>query len=702
MNRLGGFLANPRGVPLFGRDALKKRSRDKLNADRQIAQHLISRGNAAREARDWARAALWFEEALRLVPNRADIHVQHGHMLKEAGDFEGAEAAYLAAKALMPDDADLCLQFGHLYKLGGRMSEAREAFSRALVLKPGWTFAKSELSALDAAASTIISAPPADADRRLAEAASTLANPADAARLVPELAPRRPYELLRSHGEGLYLRQMGRHEYGFWGLRRTLHGTETVRGLFFSRVGVAEVQMYLDGVLFHRDSALGPYPIAYECDENGPEKYVFNIWYDFSQFSPGLHAFELRVIDLAGEIHSFHDRVVIGPRSAAESANSDAFVNIVDADPVSLDRRIRMEPSVVRSAVRELLPRPPRTILVLRTDQLGDMVASVPAMRRLRVLFPDARIVGLLTSANAELAATLDLFNEVIVVDFPDDPYERRRLMPLDAQDALRRKLEPYQFDLAIDLAQAGVSRDLLRLSGAPFLYGVQGSDYHWLSADFALNTRDPLDRLDVVPHSRKVLALVETLGAIVRDSFETVVRTDLPRDRLERFGLERREKYVVLHMGARIPFSRWPGFARLAAMLLERTDLKVVMMTEDGNVRTSLNKELLASDRFLLLDQRLAFDDFDAFVSYATVLVGNDSGPKHLASLRGTPAITLHMARINWSTWGQEGSGMIISRRVPCAGCDIFHEGEDCGKDFACIRDIRPEEVFGAVMTYV
>ena len=44
--------------------------------------------------------------------------------------------------------------------------------------------------------------------------------------------------------------------------------------------------------------------------------------------------------------------------------------------------------------------------------------------------------------------------------------------------------------------------------------------------------------------------------------------------------------------------------------------------------------------------------------------------------------------------------NGAIISRRVPCAGCAIGLEAEECGKDFACIRHIAVGEVFGAVMS--
>ena len=59
---------------------------------------------------------------------------------------------------------------------------------------------------------------------------------------------------------------------------------------------------------------------------------------------------------------------------------------------------------------------------------------------------------------------------------------------------------------------------------------------------------------------------------------------------------------------------------------------------------------------------------------------------------------VSIHMARNNWNEWGQENGGYIVSRKVPCAGCVLHHHPEECGKDFACIRRIMPDEVFAAV----
>lgn len=694
---------------MFGSEARKKRSRGEPDSLGEISKYLIARGDTARDAREWVRAALWYEEALRLAPARADIHVQHGHMLKESGALEAAEQAYLTADRLKPDDADLSLQLGHLYKVMGRPDAARKAYERAAILKPRWDLPKQELAFLAAAparaaqsAATMETVPP-EADETIAEAAAALRNPADAALLVPALVPAKPQDLVHAHGEGLNLRSMGRHEHGFWGNARTVRGVEAIRGFCLSRTPIVEAQMLLDGIVFYRGPVKGGHLLKNEAQADGPLKYVFNIWQDFSGFSLGRHAFELRLVDAEEETRSFHDSIVIAPpASEADFPDSDALVGINEPDPVQLEQRIRARASMVRPARRTMLRQEPKSILVLRTDQLGDMVASIPAMQRLRDIFPHARIIGLLTTANADIARSLDLFDEVLIVDFPDDRTERRRLMPLDKQAELRERLAPYKFDLAIDLAQASVSRDLLRLSGAPFTYGVDGPGFGWLSAAFGLNTRDPINHLDRIPHSRKTLALIETLGAIYRNSFEIIRRDDLSRDRLAAYGIAPEDRYAVLHMGARVEFSRWPGFPELAALLLDGSDLKIVMMTEDPEVRGRLPEALTASARFQLLDRRLSFDDFDTFVSFATVVVGNDSGPKHLAALRGTSVVTLHTARINWIEWGQEEVGTIISRRVPCAGCAIFHDAEECGKDFSCIRDIRPQEAFDAVRPYL
>jgi len=308
----------------------------------------------------------------------------------------------------------------------------------------------------------------------------------------------------------------------------------------------------------------------------------------------------------------------------------------------------------------------------------------------------------LLSFANAELAKTLNLFDEIIAIEFPEDEWERRRIMPLDQQRELRQRLQAFKFDVAIDLAEARVSRPLLLLSGAPFLFGFKDDEAPWLTAFNEGWFRDPINGRQAVPITVKTMGLVEWFGAILRNYSEIIRRDDLTRERLEPYGLTAEDRYAVLHTGARLKFSQWPHFDKLASMILDQTNLKVVMMTDDPLMRHRLAPELAAYDRFRLLDERLPFDDFDAFLSFCTVFVGNDSGPSHLASLRGANVVNLFLARQNWNEWGHENRGYIISRRVPCAGCNIYYDPEECGKGFACVVNISPHEVFRTVMEFV
>ena len=103
---------------------------------RRGVKALISAGDRARDAGNWALAAPSYRRALERAPDSAPIWVQLGHALKEQGDYPAAEAAYRRSLSLDASVADTFLQLGHLLKLRERREEAAEAFARAVQLEP--------------------------------------------------------------------------------------------------------------------------------------------------------------------------------------------------------------------------------------------------------------------------------------------------------------------------------------------------------------------------------------------------------------------------------------------------------------------------------------------------------------------------------------------------------------------------------------
>src|SRR5215469_7303392 len=95
-------------------------------------RQIVHLARAAGDAGRYLYAALLYEDASRLVPDDAAIHIQCGHMFKEAGDLASAQPHYLRAKELTPNDPDLALQLGHFHKVAGRLGEAELSYKRAI------------------------------------------------------------------------------------------------------------------------------------------------------------------------------------------------------------------------------------------------------------------------------------------------------------------------------------------------------------------------------------------------------------------------------------------------------------------------------------------------------------------------------------------------------------------------------------------
>ena len=107
-----------------------------------------------------------------------------------------------------------------------------------------------------------------------------------------------------------------------------------------------------------------------------------------------------------------------------------------------------------------------------------------------------------------------------------------------------------------------------------------------------------------------------------------------------------------------------------------------------------------MANQRIRFL-HRLDADAFDAIVANARLMVGNDSGPKHLAATRGVPTVSVHVDRLNWNEWGQDSEGVIVSKRMPCTGCGL-NDLQLCGRDAICVRSIGVDEVYEAARAYL
>ncbi len=131
-------------------------------------------------------------------------------------------------------------------------------------------------------------------------------------------------------------------------------------------------------------------------------------------------------------------------------------------------------------AVQTVLPGHPlferaeiQRILVVKLDHIGDVITALPAIRRLKALFPNASISMLAGRTARSIVALEPAIDTLIEFDFfhARSQLGERELAKEDFE-ALREQLAPHRFDLAIDLRKHLSTRDVLRYTGARFLAG--------------------------------------------------------------------------------------------------------------------------------------------------------------------------------------------------------------------------------------
>lgn len=435
-------------------------------------------------------------------------------------------------------------------------------------------------------------------------------------------------------------------------------------------------------------------------DGNGVGRYHFNSWIDTRELPRGPARLQVYVEQTSSGYSVLEETVVIDDlRPGEDYARSDAFVAAPgEAGPgAGLVERVLALPAMAREATRTAFDRPVERVLVMRLDQLGDLAASLPAIRRLKEIFPQARFEGLVTPVNAYLLRTSGLFDEVLTVDFSYDHGTRRRWLGRGAHAEIARRYGQAPVDIAIDLSPGEDSRPVLTLVNARYRAGFKPHRFDFLDFGIDLLTRDPVNRKEAVSHTAMIGAFVEALAAMFRPPPPRFPADPALQRHLEPLGLEP-QGYIAIHVGARLAIKRWPlrHYIALAGLLRAEHGRAIVLFSDDPLAPADM-AALDAIGGVIVKAGRTEFEVFDALVANAAVFIGNDTGPKHLASLRGVRSVSVHMDQVNWNEWGQDGEGLIVSKRVPCCGCGI-EDPSECAKAMACLDGLTPREVADAV----
>jgi ADP-heptose:LPS heptosyltransferase/GT2 family glycosyltransferase len=361
------------------------------------------------------------------------------------------------------------------------------------------------------------------------------------------------------------------------------------------------------------------------------------------------------------------------------------------------------EPVEVLCVGRPLFARETmRKIVVVELDHIGGSVGAIPAMRRLRQVFPQAMIHVLGWAWSEGVWSLVPEVAEFIAFDF-FRPSPSPTFKPLSEDDLreLEQRLEPYRFDLAIDFHRHSDTRSILQYAGARYLAGFkQDAEFAWL--DIAVEWEGDLPGVAKRRHfSNDLVNLVDAIAAECEPGSDLIA--DLPRS-LPRSAcfevLDNVERpFVCVHPAAGDEIRRWPPeyFAELIDLLVERDNVHVAIigLAADGEVAARVLRTVRHGSRVSNLAGMTEFHDLVALLSVCALFVGNNSGPKHLAAGLGVPTVGIHSGIVDPREWGPSGRRAVaVWRHVHCSQC-YFSKPEQCDRKVACLTGLRPVDVY-------
>jgi ADP-heptose:LPS heptosyltransferase len=219
-----------------------------------------------------------------------------------------------------------------------------------------------------------------------------------------------------------------------------------------------------------------------------------------------------------------------------------------------------------------------RNILVVRLDNIGDVLMLGPALRAIKECSPQARLTLLASPAGSSAAALLPWIDATLVWRAVwQDAGQGAQRLPLDParEQALIAQLRSLQFDAALIFTSFSQTPHapgyVCYLAGIPLRAG-ESSEF----GGSVLTTE--LRGAPLAMHQvERNLRLIEHLGFVVRDRRLQCVFSAEQRQaalaHLEHAGLDLARPFILVHPGASAQARRYPAerFGLVVRLLRER-----------------------------------------------------------------------------------------------------------------------------------
>ncbi|MBX3243895.1 MAG: lipopolysaccharide heptosyltransferase II [Acidobacteria bacterium] len=336
-------------------------------------------------------------------------------------------------------------------------------------------------------------------------------------------------------------------------------------------------------------------------------------------------------------------------------------------------------------------------ILIRGTNWIGDAVMSIPAMRELRRVFPDAHI-SLHTRSWAEgIFRDADFIDEIIAFD---------KESGLNGIVSETKRIGHRHFDLGIIFPNSYRSAALAKIANIKRRFGYAKEGRRFLLTDPVTIPEWKNSRHEVFYYLNLVAeAEQKILGTNSVESCEPDISLNISEERrnnarllLEKAGCDLSKPLVGFGPGSTNSMAkRWPAenFASLAGLLKAKHDANIILMGSSSEKGVAENVSQLAKAQVVDLAGSTTLADATALLAEMDIFISNDMGLAHLAAAAGTPVYVLFGPTNPITTRPFAENATVIRETVECSPCML----RECPIDHRCMTRMTPQWVFDMVI---
>ena len=310
-----------------------------------------------------------------------------------------------------------------------------------------------------------------------------------------------------------------------------------------------------------------------------------------------------------------------------------------------------------------------KNILIIRRDNIGDLICTTPLISNLRKSFPEANIDVFVNSYNSPVISENSEINNIYIYKKAKHKTHNESILKIYMQRfstyfAMRKK----GIDIAILAGGAENKRSLkvAKMVGAKQIIGYSYSD----SVDFGIITPINIDKTEGMHEVELTNFLASPLGIKETPPACSLTPTPFYLDKAKTYlrdnGLSENQQPIGIHISARKPSNRWTekNYVELIYQVWSKYQRPIMLFWSPGSKDNPLHPgddELAKSiqhqcENIMLLPYPTqSLEQLIAGLSLCGPVICSDGGAMHIAAAVGCPILCFFgdSDALRWHPWG-------------------------------------------------